>query len=1114
MNSVRSTRLGDRRQQRWGLRAKKVALLVSATFVLALGHTQARAQPTTESTQDGFTARVAAVQTLSFEQLLVRAADADPLWRQCAVSELGARDQLGQSELRALAAALADAIEPVRLSAAAGLMRIGKAATRVVLGQIANRAELPMLDLPRSGLGPYPRTVSVAELAVAVLLHSTEVDTDLVIDAYLALPDEARGRANRHGGEVPSGSAREGDQLLLVLRTARLSWSSKLVEALRSPHTALATVSASRLGDFTSHQTAATHALEEFVRGVPPDEVLVVACHALAKQGLPGEEALRRLAVNDVPKVRKAAFSALPLQSKQSAELLVKALDDVDADVAGAALRRIGSLVDENPQQQMQQGTDGRAVDLTEATREAQREKARVALSLFPPATVERLEREVDSGPPMMRMRAITALAVIAYAGQGKSARAGDKLVLTLEHEDTLLRDAARNHLVFLSAQGVWPSAKSLPQLLQYYAHTPAARHDLLPVIAGVDVPEAERGALAQTVLAGYPKLSAEEAEAVVAALAARRPLANAIFEQVSLSLVESPKGNHALLPLLRALRSNEPRHTNALRDLFAKTDDPAVRREVAMGLAYGGASEADVLAELVAAAKGNRTSQREDAARALVASGDAGVASLLSAIDSAPHSSEAGDDLARVLFEAKGRLPPHAEEWVLSRAKSDASQEVQLRALDYLPRMVDQKSTVKDALQSALGSSEAKVRGLALSAWEQSELPLDGYIRRRLAADPDPSVRARALDAALVLEPDASARGELLKQALGDKSVSMQSYAVGKAVAEGKYGESALTDRISTGTPSPGLLKGLMGIGKISSEVKLALKHHLPSAPAGVKAAIAKVTQKPEPLDRNGALKKLDSLDRGERLQAARCLQSENLWADDARLLTVMQAERVHENAKLRLELGLAAQRPAGAQQSGQVKHLPAFPWPAPPGYVSEQLGRESLALTPETTFKALRQLLIDGLRAASDGFTHGVFTLPRDGFALVARMERVHTDGRPRDPRWIHEGVPKTSFFDFLADLFFEEPGYFRMVVFVVTNDFPTEAANAAAVPPPEQGWQFQMPPELGNQTLGDRPVLALVYSFKREGSAKAQAWKDGAPTPVQHLKQAGIWGALKQR
>ncbi|HYU35903.1 MAG TPA: hypothetical protein VEW48_27410 [Thermoanaerobaculia bacterium] len=126
---------------------------------------------------------------------------------------------------------------------------------------------------------------------------------------------------------------------------------------------------------------------------------------------------------------------------------------------------------------------------------------------------------------------------------------------------------------------------------------------------------------------------------------------------------------------------------------------------------------------------------------------------------------------------------------------------------------------------------------------------------------------------------------------------------------------------------------------------------------------------------------------------------------------------------------------------------------------------------------------------------------------------MERIERDGTPlpEPARWMKEGSPKLSLLDFLADLFFENPGYFRVIVFAVTSDLMPREDPDASLPEPEKGAPG-MPDELAAKPFGNKEVLALVYSFERRRDARItpEQW-DGAPSARQHLEKAGVWTRL---
>ena len=109
--------------------------------------------------------------------------------------------------------------------------------------------------------------------------------------------------------------------------------------------------------------------------------------------------------------------------------------------------------------------------------------------------------------------------------------------------------------------------------------------------------------------------------------------------------------------------------------------------------------------------------------------------------------------------------------------------------------------------------------------------------------------------------------------------------------------------------------------------------------------------------------------------------------------------------------------------------------------------------------------------------------------GFVLVARMERIRRDGTPlpEPARWMKEGSPKLSLAELLGDLFFERPGYFRVIAFAVTDDLMPGEDPGARLPEPEEGAPT-IPPELCRKTFrrpgGPRDHLLIRAPRQREG------------------------------
>lgn len=163
----------------------------------------------------------------------------------------------------------------------------------------------------------------------------------------------------------------------------------------------------------------------------------------------------------------------------------------------------------------------------------------------------------------------------------------------------------------------------------------------------------------------------------------------------------------------------------------------------------------------------------------------------------------------------------------------------------------------------------------------------------------------------------------------------------------------------------------------------------------------------------------------------------------------------------------------------------------------------------------------LDDRLRAALAAVGHdelGYYAVP-GGFAAVTRLERMEEDGRAveQSRRWTLGPEPLRSFSlaDYIHRLFDAEPGYFRLIAFVVTPN-----AFAAGEPAPFslfERWAMEganvLPARLRTRLFSqDTIVTALVYEFtKSRGAETARLEEPGRLTGRQHLVRAGILSAL---
>jgi hypothetical protein len=196
-------------------------------------------------------------------------------------------------------------------------------------------------------------------------------------------------------------------------------------------------------------------------------------------------------------------------------------------------------------------------------------------------------------------------------------------------------------------------------------------------------------------------------------------------------------------------------------------------------------------------------------------------------------------------------------------------------------------------------------------------------------------------------------------------------------------------------------------------------------------------------------------------------------------------------------------------------------FPLPAPEASTRQTLPESLFAFGPDmTTLRDMDRVLSSALDAT--GYGERSYLWVPDGFALVTRLEQIYADGRPKPPpaRFSAGPVPLRTFSlsDYLRALFTADPGYYRVLVFVVT---PHDVSETSKTPTDEEArdWLHSGDAALPS-VVAEKPrppqvkCVVLVYEFENK---KTTATTPAVPVPSDidaktHLQRAGIWEALR--
>ncbi|HEY1933706.1 MAG TPA: caspase family protein [Acetobacteraceae bacterium] len=213
------------------------------------------------------------------------------------------------------------------------------------------------------------------------------------------------------------------------------------------------------------------------------------------------------------------------------------------------------------------------------------------------------------------------------------------------------------------------------------------------------------------------------------------------------------------------------------------------------------------------------------------------------------------------------------------------------------------------------------------------------------------------------------------------------------------------------------------------------------------------------------------------------------------------------------------SSRSPAATTAAPPIAALPEFPWPPPSPSAELVLPGRAIGPSAPPTLGAVADRLVSALQAA-DYLEYSFYHVP-DGFALVARLERITADGRPMAAEFRYvppDSSAPLSFSDYIRSLFFAPEGYYRLIAFVATDTpFVVAAAtmNVAHAEALLRGGTNTLPAEWRAQPFtAAYAVTALIYEYRKGPQDGAVTTMIPSPLAAEtHLLRAGIhlgWSA----
>ena len=198
----------------------------------------------------------------------------------------------------------------------------------------------------------------------------------------------------------------------------------------------------------------------------------------------------------------------------------------------------------------------------------------------------------------------------------------------------------------------------------------------------------------------------------------------------------------------------------------------------------------------------------------------------------------------------------------------------------------------------------------------------------------------------------------------------------------------------------------------------------------------------------------------------------------------------------------------------------LPAFPWPPPRYSAFAAIDRGWVAPGAHATLASVARRLEAAFDAT--GYVERSYYWIPGGFALVSRIEQITANASPvaAPARWaVKATAVRAGFVDHLRALFNAAPGFYRVIVFAVTDrDFAAGSRSPSSEEARQwvSGGSMRLPAPVGATAFTDAHYTsALIYEFERPADKSEPRVTAPSNSPGRvHLERAGLWQALGGR
>ena len=208
-----------------------------------------------------------------------------------------------------------------------------------------------------------------------------------------------------------------------------------------------------------------------------------------------------------------------------------------------------------------------------------------------------------------------------------------------------------------------------------------------------------------------------------------------------------------------------------------------------------------------------------------------------------------------------------------------------------------------------------------------------------------------------------------------------------------------------------------------------------------------------------------------------------------------------------------------AGAPNDGtgvanDAGDLADFPWPPPRPSATYNLPTRVFASCK--VYNDVATKIITALDAC--GYNQrSIFHVP-GGFAIAAQIEQINEDGspKPENERWNVKYTKQKIFSlkDYVKALFTSSPGFYRCIVFIVTNKSfrtsPNEPSDSLVESFPVSG-NNALPQNYGQTPVNNHSCMAFIYEIQKKDDGEATLLVPSTISGEAHLTKSNIYNKL---